>query len=90
MPGLQIQGCEGLLRSPPRPAQTGRKGGACAWLLEPAAAVLKYSSHIAVGGDAVPRCIVTEGESHFVCEMLILHTQGTHKGTLVGQVQINT
>lgn len=58
-------------------------------LLEPAAGTLKYSSHIA-GGEAITRCIVTEGEIHFVSEMLLLHTQGIHKGTLAAQVQINT
>lgn len=60
------------------------------WLLEPAAGTLKYSSHIAGGGKAVSRCIVAEGEFHLVFEMLVLHTQGNHKGTLAGQVQINT
>lgn len=81
---------QGSPSQPPAADSDRQEEGIRVRLLEPAAGTLKYSSHIAGGGEAVSRCIVTEGEFHLVFEMLVLHTQGSHKGTLVGQVQINT
>lgn len=72
------------MRGPPsscRRCQTGRMEGACA-AASAGTASLKYSAHI--------NSLAAEGAFHFVSEMLLLHTQESHKGTLAGQDQINT